>query len=937
MILKNTRRDVGYTIISRFEEDFRYFLSNHLGNMYEDFIEGIPVGIVSKATEQRQYNTIFQDTQEFFENTDFPDLKEICLFKDHYNRIISSRIEKFDFQRLMDELYLLRCKIAHIKGYFTSLDLDKLIDFTSQLATKLDFSNFITIIEIIKKDPASVVIKIPIDFIQDQFSISGIINNIPIPDYDYEGGFVGRDEDIKKIIQLLQSDKFSVITLTGSGGVGKTSLALKILQEINEKKIKMSFDAIIWLSAKEDKLTAFGIEDIEPTLRNYDEFLNTIIDLFNFREELHNDSVEDKEALVNFIISCQEKILIVVDNLETITDQRIINFIFEAPLKVKFLITSRRGIGQVERRYELKEMSKKEAVYLFRQVAKDKQLSKLSTLSDDVINNYVGKVSYYPLAIKWVVGQVARGKDINKVIDLIGTSDSDISKFCYEQIFSSLTPVCKNIIFTISLLSNNPTSSIIEYVLNIEDQEFEDAIYELMLTSLVIPEQFQNDKKEIATKYLLLPLTKGYTRVQLNKNVELREQLNKRINEVENTVTESDRAKKEYKHSLYNFGAITDEEKIASIIAQTAFQKYQSGFYDAAVEEYKRAIKTAPNFAPIYRNWATMESYEGHISEAEKLMERASVLNSNDPQIFLIWGNIYRKCSRHNDAYKKYLIAYNLSPEDPIVLNAFGQAKSRLGEFKEAHELLNKALVPNSEFASQKHEIINRTSIAENLINWGDSLVRDRNFGEAQLKYNAAIKECLLLNLSNSKDAGIFSTLSKAYLKIGLLYLNHKNESDTQIAIEFFNKIIEIKNINFKQSLFRLSAIVELLEINFKVDDSYKIDQLFKIIEKDYFNSPILKRVEYKQLQERIIRIKEFMINNARIKGKIKSINTSKGFVILADSEKLENTYFGHANSFLPRLDIVGPELIGRTVSFVHVHNEKFKREEAVKIKIHKE
>lgn len=936
MILKSTRRDVGYTIISRFEEDFRYFLSNHLGNMYENFIDGVPTGIVSKATEQRQYNTVFQDTQEFFENTDFPDLKEICLFRDHYIRIISNRIEKCDFQRLMDELYLLRCKIAHIKGYFTSIDLDKLIDFTSQIAIKLDFTNFIAVIDIVKKDPASIVIKIPIDFIQDQFSISGIINNIPIPDYDYEGGFVGRDEDIKKIIQLLQSDKFSVITLTGSGGVGKTSLALKILQEINEKKIKISFDAIIWLSAKEDKLTPFGIEDIEPTLKNYDEFLNTIIDLFNFRDELQNDSIEDKEALVNFIVSCQEKILIVVDNLETITDQRIINFIFEAPMKVKFLITSRRGIGQVERRYELKEMSKKEAVYLFRQIAKDKQLSKLAALSDEVINSYVGKVSYYPLAIKWVVGQVARGKDINKVIDLIGTSDSDISKFCYEQIFSSLSSVCRNIIYTISLLTNNPTASIIEYVLNIEDQEFEDAIYELMLTSLVIPEQFQNDKKEIATKYSLLPLTKGYTRVQLNKNVELREQLNKRINEVENTVTESERAKKEYKHSLYNFGAKTDEEKIASIIAQNAFQKYQSGFYDAAVEEYKRAIKTAPNFAPIYRNWATMESYEGHISEAEKLMEKASVLNPNDPQIFLIWGNIYRKCSKHNEAYKKYLIAYNISPEDPIVLNAFGQAKSRLGDFKEAHDLLNKALVPNSEFSSQKHEIINRTSIAENLINWGDSLVRDRNFGEAQIKYNSAITECLSLNLSNSRDTEIFSTLCKAYLKIGLLYLSYKKDSDTQLAIFYFNKIVEIKNINFKQSLFRLSAIVELLEISLQVDDSYKIDQLLKIIEKDFSNSPILKRIEYKQIQERISKIKVNVANLVRKKGRIKTVNSSKGFVIIENIEKTGPTYFGHVNNFIPQLTIASEDLISKLVTFYHIYNDKYQRDEATKIRFEK-
>ena len=59
----------------------------------------------------------------------------------------------------------------------------------------------------------------------------------------------------------------------------------------------------------------------------------------------------------------------------------------------------------------------KEAIYLFRQLAKDKQIASLLPLENDVIKKYVNKVSNYPLAIKWVIGQIARGRDINKVIE----------------------------------------------------------------------------------------------------------------------------------------------------------------------------------------------------------------------------------------------------------------------------------------------------------------------------------------------------------------------------------------------------------------------------------------------------------------------------------------------------------------------------------------
>src|SRR5690606_22258773 len=224
-------------------------------------------------------------------------------------------------------------------------------------------------------------------------------------------------------------------------------------------------------------------------------------------------------------------------------------------------ITSRKGIGQVERRHELKELKAKEAVYLFRQLARDKQLPSLASLPDETIKSYAGKVSFYPLAIKWVIGQVARGKTINAVIDAIHTSDSDISKFCYEQIFSTLSDDCKRILYTLSLLDASPNSSVLEYVVELDEQAFDDGSEELIRVSLVIHEQFQNEKKEISTRYSLLTLTKGYTRIQLNKNIDLREHLKNKINQVESTISTTERAKKEYKHSLYNFGAKSDEEK----------------------------------------------------------------------------------------------------------------------------------------------------------------------------------------------------------------------------------------------------------------------------------------------------------------------------------------------------------------------------------------
>ncbi|MFK7949699.1 MAG: NB-ARC domain-containing protein, partial [Saprospiraceae bacterium] len=317
IMIISTRRDAGYTVISRFEETFRDFLVKEISNITEDFYELIPTGIVAKATE-RNSSSFWEDNFSFMEDIDFPDLKEICLYKNNYKSIIKNSLDKKHFIKYFDELYLLRCKIAHVKGFFTSIDLDKLIELTSFFKDLFGDTEFTSLLNKIFTSPEKVIIKIPTDFIEDYVKDSGIINNLPTPDYEYEGGFVGRDDDRKKLIKLLKSEKFSVITITGAGGVGKTSLALKIIQDITQRKDNKFFESIVWLSAKENKLTPFGIEDIEPTLKSYEELLDIIIDLFEFNDYLKETTFEAKEELVEEIISLNNKMLIVIDNLETI-------------------------------------------------------------------------------------------------------------------------------------------------------------------------------------------------------------------------------------------------------------------------------------------------------------------------------------------------------------------------------------------------------------------------------------------------------------------------------------------------------------------------------------------------------------------------------------------------------------------------------------------
>jgi ATP-dependent Clp protease ATP-binding subunit ClpA len=44
--------------------------------------------------------------------------------------------------------------------------------------------------------------------------------------------FIGRDEEIQQIVSLLHEPRCQLVTLVGSGGVGKTRLALEIATRV---------------------------------------------------------------------------------------------------------------------------------------------------------------------------------------------------------------------------------------------------------------------------------------------------------------------------------------------------------------------------------------------------------------------------------------------------------------------------------------------------------------------------------------------------------------------------------------------------------------------------------------------------------------------------------------------------------------------------------
>src|SRR5688500_13975802 len=213
--------------------------------------------------------------------------------------------------------------------------------------------------------------------------------------------FVGRDAEIKSILQSLQpNSRTFIIGIEGIGGMGKSTLAIEISHRCIENDL---FEAVIWISAKEDILTLHGIEPVIPEAKTLSDILITIgANLGN--PTIGNLSIQDQIKRAYYLLS-KRTTLLVLDNFESLSknEQRdILDFLRRSPITLKVVITSRERVseGQIIR---LQGLSFEESNALLDWDAQQKNIH----LTKDQSKYLVDLTGGLPLALLWVQGQIA--------------------------------------------------------------------------------------------------------------------------------------------------------------------------------------------------------------------------------------------------------------------------------------------------------------------------------------------------------------------------------------------------------------------------------------------------------------------------------------------------------------------------------------------------
>ena len=677
-------RNSCFALISSLEEDLRALVKTLADATHIDDV--LPPDVRERAITRWQSDNRSspsghaENDLELLHYVDFLDLAKTL------HRLRDSPAElHVDVKWLADQLEPLgptRNRVCHSRPLEPE-DLARCLDAGANILNAVPHTQLPTLkdtIQRLRTNPQSVLgVQIPSFWAED----SAIHHNLPLAEFD-DTGFLGRNHDRRQVLTLLRSH-YPVVTIVGEGGVGKTALALRCLYDLLDDP-SPPYDAFVWTSLKTTALTTFGLTELAGAIGSTIGLLGHIAGHFGAP---NNDS--DEQRLIDEIIEFLEeyRVLLAIDNLETISGRSIRALLSRVPRDSKVLITSRVGLGEFETRYPLDPLDPPTASALMRRFARVIGQSVIATADNGVVNKYCAKLFNNPLLIKWFVSGVAQGASPNALLNRKGDKFSDALTFCFTHLFDHLGESELRIVTTLTSAGRSLSATELSYLNgDLPPTDIEWALGVLHNSSLVrrqpVGESFSYVLTDSAYSYISShrPPTKSqFTRVQ------------QQLRQLRQMAEHERLAQAQYRYEIFAVRACSRDERIAAAFLRQALDAQKHGDFATARDRISSAKGLLPTYAEAYRVAGLVESRAGNIFGAAEELEQA-VQHDRESGIsrYTYAQFLIRELEDFDRALEQCEAAEKVDRNDPSLLGAIALCLTRLGEYPRAAEIYGRLL-----------------------------------------------------------------------------------------------------------------------------------------------------------------------------------------------------------------------------------------------------
>ena len=259
--------------------------------------------------------------------------------------------------------------------------------------------------------------------------------------------YVSRDELEADLTRVLADDRHPVVTLVGRGGIGKTSLALRVLHQLAHSE-DVRFTGIVWLSARDIDLLPQGPKLVKPFVLTTKGIAHEVASLFQpigWDQKKFDAEKYLSEALGK---SQEGPLLIVFDNFETVHQPiDVFNWLdtyVRSPNKI--LITTRHRDFRGDYAVEVGGMTEAQCGRLVRTTAA--YLRMRAAITAEFCRDVYRESEGHPYVVKVLVGEAVEGRLVQKVERIVAGRD-DLLDALFERTYARLSPAGKRVFLTL--------------------------------------------------------------------------------------------------------------------------------------------------------------------------------------------------------------------------------------------------------------------------------------------------------------------------------------------------------------------------------------------------------------------------------------------------------------------------------------------------------
>jgi LuxR family glucitol operon transcriptional activator len=660
-----------YALISALESDLRDFLTLHVAPLVK------PETLLSESVKQKATDRFsndnaeaFPSSEELLEYIDLGDaLQAIRSHDNELDKVTKGYIKKYYLG--LERVIPVRNRVMHSRPLEFD-DLPKVSDLAAELVKshRALWANLRTTRRALERNPDFVTaLSIP----ETPDETTKILHNLPQVEFD-DTGFVGRQKELGDLKKAL-TGSYPVVTVVGEGGLGKTALALKACYDLLSDD-EVELDAIVWTTAKTTKLTLNEIQLIDGAISSSLGIVESATALLGRQNET--------SAMDDLLLHLKNnKILLVIDNLETVVDQNIRNLVRQLPAGSRILFTTRIGLGAFDFPVPISPLDKREAAFYFRVAAKVWGVGELSTASAQVVEGYCEKLQHNPLFIKWFIQSVRIGKRPSSL-----TSDpSVLLRFCLQNVFNSLQIDARTVASTLASVNGPQSVASLAFFTDLDSLSIQSALSVLITSNLVSTERGRSSEDE--DRYILSPLARLYIQRFIRPSVDAQKTLLQKQNALRSAQEEfSAKAGADIFDVNIVFVRDKDDYIVAKILTRAIELLFRNKL-DEAEAQIEKAKDLSPNYFENHRVSAMLHIAQEDYFAAEADYEAAISLATERAPIRLWFaGFLSRQLGDLDRAMAQLLKAEELAPGAAIVKLECARVLQYQRKFDEAEERL---------------------------------------------------------------------------------------------------------------------------------------------------------------------------------------------------------------------------------------------------------